>query len=87
MIHWGPQHLGSIGTCGKPQNFIDGRLLSLYVHGSSINYLCGFGQVAQLQIQFTHLKNGKNCGESLTVAKRHAVMYSVIESRFRLKFH
>lgn len=38
-------------------------------------------------IQFTHLKNGKNCGESLTVAERHAVMYSVIKSRFRLKFH
>lgn len=32
-------------------------------------------------IQFTHLKNGENCGELLTVAKRHAVMYSVIESQ------
>lgn len=67
MIHWGPQHLGSIGACGKAQNFIDGRSLSLYVHSSSIDYLCDCGQVAQLHSVYSFEKWGKlwriiNCG-------------------------
>ena len=69
MIHWGPQHLGSIGACGKAQNFTDGRSLSLYVHGSAIDYLCDFGEVAQLHSESVYSceKWGKqwriiNCG-------------------------
>lgn len=86
MIHWGPWHLGSIRACGKTQDFIGGRSLSLYIYDSSLDYLCDFGQVAQLHSDsvYSFEKWGKlwriiNCGwEAFTNVLK------VIESGFRL---